>query len=91
MKVTPAKRMLKRAARAKLMVSLASTSCRAVAWSAAGAVVQASAMSLVARPSRVTRISPTVMPATAATDPSRARAAGRPSWMEWAMATGRPA
>ena len=36
MKVTPAKRMLKRAARAKLMVSSANTSCRAVAWSAAG-------------------------------------------------------
>jgi hypothetical protein len=39
MKVTPAKRMLKRAARAKLMVSSARTSCRAAAWSAAGAVV----------------------------------------------------
>src|SRR5215211_1264898 len=70
MKVTPAKRMLKRAARAKLMVSSASTSCRAVAWSAAGAVVQASVMPLVARPSRVTRIRRTVMPATAATDPA---------------------
>src|SRR5215218_8307065 len=58
---------------------------------AAGAVVQASAMPLVARPSRVTRISPTVMPATEATDPSRARAQGdRPGWSgRWRP--GRPA
>ena len=46
MKVTPAKRMLKRAARAKLMVCSVTTSCRAAAWSAGGAVVHASAMPL---------------------------------------------
>src|SRR5918994_77722 len=64
MKVTPAKRMLNREARAKLMASSATTTRRAAAASPGGAASQASARSLAATPSTITRTTPTVTPAT---------------------------
>src|ERR671910_88624 len=69
MKVTPAKRILNSAASAKLMASSATTTSRAAPDSWGGAASQASARCLAATPSTITRMTPTVTPATAATDP----------------------
>src|SRR5215213_2576153 len=90
MKVTPAKRMLNRAARAKLMASSARITRRAAAASSGGAASHASARCLAATPSTITRITPTVTPATAATDPNRVRAPGTPSSIEREIATRPP-